>query len=818
MAKDVKFLISANADRAEAELRKLQSTGQAVSGSLSKSFEALGIKSSAAFDAKRQAAQTAYDRIKQSGVATNDELARAQQALGQRLVDIDTDQYGKRVSLLDKFKANWVSVTAGIAGAWLVVSQGWDLANQAAKGIEQRQSFANLAASHGQNAQSILASLKAVSGETVSTRTLIEKSGTAMILGIPAEKLSSLMAVARASSKMTGQSVTDAYSDISLAVARGSRLILDNLGIIVSEEAAYKTYAATLGKTSGQLSDAEKKTAFLNATLAAGDDIIKRVGSTSDTMADKMARVTARMQDLKETVGVGVLSSLLVVDGAMRGAAAASLYLSSGIFGIISAASRLVGATDMMQEYRIEADAALAASEELAASGKSSLSLAMDTISGKIDPLNSKMAAFKNTAKETAEATEKLAESKKTAAANIASYAKEVDKLGSLQMKQAANGYSDDLKRQADQLKTNSTLTANLSAPLQQYLSVIDSVYGRQLDLQKQIGQALFKIGAEQKEIAQQNIQIAQVEKAAAESRLGAWQQYYDNLRAMNNSTIEVIKKSQTDLFNIQMNTKDLVGQVQQKLLSPMQQYYAKVQELEQKQQLAQQLGTDERIKLLQQVQQQWAGLSSEVKDGDNLLLSQAETTAAAINKIRAIGVQLEQEKAGQISQQQQQLQAIQASMAAASNMLTEYQNKVAALDSTIAGLTRTYSLTMKDEASPAIRAIKSELDQLRDKSITITAVYRSVSTDAALAPMGSYASGTDYVPKTGLYMLHRGEEVHNSARVTADKKTDASSGVVIQGGLNISLPNVTAADSQGAAEFARALYPELQKLARRQA
>ena len=818
MAKDVKFLISANADRAEAEIRKLQSTGQAVSDSLSKSFEALGIKSSAAFDAKRQAAQSAYDRIKQSGVATNDELARAQQALGQRLVQIDEDQYGKRLSLLDKFKASWMGVTAAIGASWLVVSQGWDLANQAAKGIEQRQSFANLAASQGQNAQSILASLKAVSGETVSTRTLIEKSGTAMLMGIPADKLSSLMAVARASSKMTGQSVTDAYSDISLAVARGSRMILDNLGIIVSEEAAYKTYAATLGKTSEQLSDAEKKTAFLNATLAAGDDIIKRVGNTGDTMADKMARVTAAMEDMKDEVGVGVLSGLLVVDGALRGAAAAALMLSAGVNKVTAAVAGMVGLDGWSKYWDEAASSQFEESIKLATKGNQSLGTAFDLVTGKIGPLNSEMKAFQNEAKLAAEATEKLAEVKKTAASNIASYSKEVEKLGSLQMKQAANGYSEDLKRQADQLKTNSTLTANLSAPLQQYLSIIDSVYGRQLDLQKQIGQALFKIGAEQKEIAQQNIQIAQVEKAAAESRLGAWQQYYDNLRAMNNSTVETIKKSQTDLFNIQMSTNDLVGQVQQKLLSPMQQYYAKVQELEQKQQLAQQLGTDERIKLLQQVQQQWAGLSSEVKDGDNLLLSQAETAAAAINKIRAIGVQLEQEKAGQISQQQQQLQAIQASMAAASNMLTEYQAKVSALDSTIAGLTRTYSLTMKDEASPAIRSIKSELDQLRDKSITITAVYRSVSTDAALAPMGSYASGTDYVPKTGLYMLHRGEEVHNSARVTADKKTDASSGVVIQGGLNISLPNVTAADSQGAAEFARALYPELQKLARRQA
>jgi len=812
MAKDVKFLISANADQAVAAMKEMQAKGEDVSKLLGYAYQQLGTKSSAAFDAKRQAAQTAYALIKSSGQATNDELARSQQALSQRLTSIDEEQFGKRTSLLEKFKANWMGVTAAIGGAWMTISKGWDLANDAAKGIQQRQSFANLAASHNQSATKIINDLRSVSGETINTRVLVEKAGTAMILGIPADKLSSLMAVARASSKVTGQSVTEAFGDISLAVARGSRLILDNLGIIVSEEAAYKTYAAQIGKTAEQLSDTEKKTAFLNATLAAGKDIIDRVGVSAESMAEKMQRVEASMQNMREVVGVGLLSGLLAVNGVLHGAASVAGLLAAGVLKVVYAMSLLTQQKWLSERLNSDASATFEASLRAAEVGQKSLISAVDVISGKMDPLNSKMKSFQNEAKLAAEATEKLSEAKKSASESLSSYAKEVEKLASLQLKAAASGYSEDLKRQGDYLKTNNMLAANMSAPVQSYLAVIDQAYGRQLELQKQIGQALFKIGADQKVVAQQNVVIAQVERAAAEARLSAWSQYYDNLRAMHGTAMVEMKKSQSELLNIRLATGDLVAQVQQKMMTPMQQYYSQVAMLEEKQKLAQQLTSDEKIKMLQQVQQQWAGLSNEIKDGDQVLLSQVQAAAGAVNKIKAIGAELEQEKAAQINKQQEAITSLQNAMTAAATMVNEYQLKVRELDGTIAALTRTFSLTMKDEASPAIRTIKTELDQIRDKQVTISVQYQQVYGQSSdLAPLGSYASGTDYVPATGLYMLHRGEEVKNTARVATESKSSTSADSYHFNG-DIVLPNVTNQTT------ARELFAEFQKLARRQA
>jgi hypothetical protein len=55
---------------------------------------------------------------------------------------------------------------------------------------------------------------------------------------------------------------------------------------------------------------------------------------------------------------------------------------------------------------------------------------------------------------------------------------------------------------------------------------------------------------------------------------------------------------------------------------------------------------------------------------------------------------------------------------------------------------------------------------------------------------LGSFASGTDYVPKTGLYMLHEGESV-----ATKSENTNNNSNSVIIGDIHVyeaTTPNAT--------------------------
>jgi hypothetical protein len=224
---------------------------------------------------------------------------------GLKNADVSARKFG------DGMKQGWANAKAAwveIGAAVVAVKKAYDLMNNAAQFQQRETAFRNMAASHGADADKIIADMKKLSAGTIDTMTIMEKAGTAMTLGIQADKLAELMEVARASSKITGQTVSQAYSDITLAVGRGSKMILDNLGIIVKVEDANEKYAQQLGKTSASLTEAEKKQAFLNATLEAGKDIVERVGDSQDSAAEKIQRYQARWKDAMVVVGKVLLN------------------------------------------------------------------------------------------------------------------------------------------------------------------------------------------------------------------------------------------------------------------------------------------------------------------------------------------------------------------------------------------------------------------------------------------------------------------------------------------------------------------------------
>jgi hypothetical protein len=193
---------------------------------------------------------------------------------------------------------SWLKAAGVIYGA----IKAWDMLKLGARAEQERVAFGNIANSYGANVDTIIAQLKRASDGTVDTMTLINKAGTAMMMGIAPDKISKLMEIARATSRMTGQSVVEAFSDISLAVGRQSKMILDNLGIIVQVGEANEKYAKVLGKTATQLTDVEKKQAFLNAALDAGKDLMERLGDDTKTTAEQFQTLEAQVKDVTTAV------------------------------------------------------------------------------------------------------------------------------------------------------------------------------------------------------------------------------------------------------------------------------------------------------------------------------------------------------------------------------------------------------------------------------------------------------------------------------------------------------------------------------------
>ena len=241
-------------------------------------------------------------------MCSSDLLIRAEQAKAEKIRQINDQQFGHQTSLMTKLQKHWVGVSVAIYASMRAIRAGWQLMEDAATFEQQKKAFDSLTASYGVNGSRIISELKKISSNTISTMVLVEKAGTAMMMGIAPDKVIHLMEIAKATARMTGQSVSQAFSDILLAVGRQSKMILDNLGIIVSVEKANEAYAISLGKTRTELTDTDKKMAFMNATLLAGEELMRRLGEQSETTRDKMDRLTTVFANLKIQIGAATLA------------------------------------------------------------------------------------------------------------------------------------------------------------------------------------------------------------------------------------------------------------------------------------------------------------------------------------------------------------------------------------------------------------------------------------------------------------------------------------------------------------------------------
>lgn len=188
-----------------------------------------------------------------------------------------------------------IGVYIGLKGLQMV----GEMSKQAAVAKDVAVSFERLAVTQGVTLQSLRDGVKG----TVDDLTLMQKANTAALLGLPLERFDEMLGIARSASKATGESMEFMLNSIVTALGRGSKLMLDNLGIMINVEQANEDYARSIGKVARQLSDAERKQAFINTALDIGNANVARTGKTTDSYADINERAATNTKNLALAIG-----------------------------------------------------------------------------------------------------------------------------------------------------------------------------------------------------------------------------------------------------------------------------------------------------------------------------------------------------------------------------------------------------------------------------------------------------------------------------------------------------------------------------------
>ena len=134
---------------------------------------------------------------------------------------------------------------------------------------------------------------------------LFQQANNAMILGITknSNEMAEMFDMAQRLGKALGRDTKSSVESLITGIGRQSRLMLDNIGIIVKSEKAYEKYANELGITAEQLTDTEKRQAFLTATLEAAREKLSRAGQETLDNQQKYAAFGASLDNLSSRVG-----------------------------------------------------------------------------------------------------------------------------------------------------------------------------------------------------------------------------------------------------------------------------------------------------------------------------------------------------------------------------------------------------------------------------------------------------------------------------------------------------------------------------------
>jgi len=216
----------------------------------------------------------------------------------------DSTSTGKSLASLGKIAA---VATATLATMGVAAKVAFDMGKAGAAVKQTGESFGFLIKKVGGSAD-LLNKLRSASKGTVDDMTLMSSTSTLLAgaQGALGERLAEatpqLLSIAKAAQKLNPSlgDTTFLYNSLAVGIKRGSPLILDNLGLLVSQGDANKRLAAELGKTVAALTTEEMKMALLNETIRAGTVLVQQAGGDTDSATDSYDQLTTAVSNLTD--------------------------------------------------------------------------------------------------------------------------------------------------------------------------------------------------------------------------------------------------------------------------------------------------------------------------------------------------------------------------------------------------------------------------------------------------------------------------------------------------------------------------------------
>ena len=274
----------------------------------------LKVNDDGTLDITAKKAKKAADETEKLGKATDKAAkARSRYNKGEKGVA----QAGMNsTKAFSKMRSEMGGGSSGLVGAYATLAANVFAATAAFGALQRAAEFEQLTASveffgnqAGRNLELIVDQLVEVTDGALSAEQAFRGTALAVSSGFDTEQLVRLTGVAKGASVALGRDLNDAFDRLVRGAAKLEPEILDELGIMVRLDDAVRDYATELGKVPSQLTAFEKRQAFLNATIKAGESQFQEL--SENVPVNPFNQLAAAFSNLTKE-GIGLLNTVLV--------------------------------------------------------------------------------------------------------------------------------------------------------------------------------------------------------------------------------------------------------------------------------------------------------------------------------------------------------------------------------------------------------------------------------------------------------------------------------------------------------------------------